>query len=297
MIQAAVDEALAANPDVAEKIRGGKVAGGGRDRRRGDEGDQGSGRRRAGARTRTGRLQLRASAPSRPSAATRVGIQPLTRVRLRVVDREPAQHLGERQHGVGRTAHGRGRRSRGSSAMPAFANCSAWCTIADRVSRSAFAVLAAARCRGRSASTASASGFPVPPRETPTRSRHRHSSGPGPARSVGHRHQHLIERAPMLAVAASADTSSVRVENAVYSTGFPTPAASATASMLSSCNWQSAEHGHRGVQQLLAALFTRQARSVLAPLPGSGHAGNITPPLYSRRRNCYGGVVFRRKQR
>ena len=58
LIQAAVDEALAANPDIAEKIRGGKVPGRGRDRRRGDEGDQGPGRRRAGARTGAGRLQL-----------------------------------------------------------------------------------------------------------------------------------------------------------------------------------------------------------------------------------------------
>ena len=62
LIQAAVDEALAANPDIAEKIRGGKVQAGGRDRRRGDEGDQGPGRRRAGARTGAGRLQLTSTA-------------------------------------------------------------------------------------------------------------------------------------------------------------------------------------------------------------------------------------------
>jgi len=37
------DEALAASPDIAEKIRGGKVQAVGSDRRRGDEGDQGSG--------------------------------------------------------------------------------------------------------------------------------------------------------------------------------------------------------------------------------------------------------------
>ncbi len=40
LIQAAIDEALAAQPDIAEKIRGGKVQARRRDRRRGDEGDQ-----------------------------------------------------------------------------------------------------------------------------------------------------------------------------------------------------------------------------------------------------------------
>ena len=57
LIQAAVDEALAANPDVAEKIRGGKVQAAGCDRRCGDEGHQGSGRRRPGARTGAGGLR------------------------------------------------------------------------------------------------------------------------------------------------------------------------------------------------------------------------------------------------
>ena len=58
LIQAAVDEALAANPDVAEKIRGRQSAGRRGDRRRRDEGHQGAGRRGAGARTGAGRLQL-----------------------------------------------------------------------------------------------------------------------------------------------------------------------------------------------------------------------------------------------
>ncbi len=44
-LAAAVDEAIAAHPDVAEKIRGGKVAGGRRAGRRGDEGDPRAGRR------------------------------------------------------------------------------------------------------------------------------------------------------------------------------------------------------------------------------------------------------------
>ena len=57
-LTAAVDEALAAQPDVAEKIRGGKVAGGGRDRRRGHEGDQGPGRRQAGPRADHGTRRL-----------------------------------------------------------------------------------------------------------------------------------------------------------------------------------------------------------------------------------------------
>ena len=68
LIQAAVDEALAANPDVAEKIRGGKVAGGRCDRRCGHEGDQGSGRR--GPRARAGAGRLRRHGCARPAALT-----------------------------------------------------------------------------------------------------------------------------------------------------------------------------------------------------------------------------------
>ena len=49
-LSVAVDHAIAANPDVAEKIRDGKVAAAGRPDRRGDEGDARAGRRRSGAR-------------------------------------------------------------------------------------------------------------------------------------------------------------------------------------------------------------------------------------------------------
>ena len=63
---AAVDEALAANPDVADKIRGGKVQAAGRDRRRRDEGDPRPGRRRPGARAP-------ARAPRRHGGVDRVG--------------------------------------------------------------------------------------------------------------------------------------------------------------------------------------------------------------------------------
>ena len=69
LIQAAVDEALAANPDVAEKIRGGKVAGRGCDRRRRDEGDEGSGRRGARARAGVGGLHLVAAVDAELIAA------------------------------------------------------------------------------------------------------------------------------------------------------------------------------------------------------------------------------------
>ena len=46
----AADDAIAANPDIAEKVRGGKVAGGRRAGRRGDEGDPRAGRRVGGPR-------------------------------------------------------------------------------------------------------------------------------------------------------------------------------------------------------------------------------------------------------
>ena len=56
---AAVDRAIAANPDVADKIRDGKVAGGRRADRRGDEGDARPGRRRPRPRARPGEARGR----------------------------------------------------------------------------------------------------------------------------------------------------------------------------------------------------------------------------------------------
>ena len=71
---AAVDEAIAANPDIADKIRGGKVAGGRRAGRRGHEGDAGPGRRRQGTRDHPGRGSARAETqwPYAAWAGTRV---------------------------------------------------------------------------------------------------------------------------------------------------------------------------------------------------------------------------------
>ena len=62
-LAAAVDEAIAAHPDVAEKIRGGKVAAAGRPGRRRDEGHPGQGRRQPGQATHPRPPQL-----SRPCA-------------------------------------------------------------------------------------------------------------------------------------------------------------------------------------------------------------------------------------
>ena len=58
---AAVDEAIAANPDIADKIRGGKVAGRRSPDRRGDEGDARPGRRGPGPALILERADLTAS--------------------------------------------------------------------------------------------------------------------------------------------------------------------------------------------------------------------------------------------
>ena len=56
-LEAAVDAVIAANPDVADKIRDGKVAGGRRPHRAGHEGDEGPGRRRRGPRPHPGQAR------------------------------------------------------------------------------------------------------------------------------------------------------------------------------------------------------------------------------------------------
>ena len=58
-LTAAVDEAIAGHPDVADKIRGGKVAGGRRPGRRGHEGHPWPGRRRQGPRADPGSASAR----------------------------------------------------------------------------------------------------------------------------------------------------------------------------------------------------------------------------------------------
>ena len=67
----------------------------------------------------------------------------------------------------------------------------------------------------------------------------------------------------------------------VYSTGFPTPAASATASMLSSCSWQPTSTVIAASKSCSRRCSRGRRGAYLRRCAGSGHAGNITPPLYS----------------
>ena len=83
----------------------------------------------------------------------------------------------------------------------------------------------------------------------------------------------------------------LRVRNAVYSTGFPTPAASATASMLSSCSWQSAST----VIAASSSCSRRCSRGSRGAYLRRGR-DRVTKAILRHRcirgSNCYGGVVF-----
>ena len=131
VIQAAVDEALAANPDVAEKIRGGKVQAAGAIVGAVMKATKGQA---DAARVRElvlGRLQLdlgwrRAAPVRRPHRRHGELLEPLARIGLGVADRQSAEHLGERQHGV---AEQRGIETRpiaGPARCRPSPACSAW---------------------------------------------------------------------------------------------------------------------------------------------------------------------------
>ena len=83
---------------------------GGRHRRRGDEGHQRPGGRGPRTRIGTGRLQLGLCA-QHCHRGVGVILQALARIGVRVVDRQPAQHFGEPQHGVGQLIRGQPGRS------------------------------------------------------------------------------------------------------------------------------------------------------------------------------------------
>ena len=264
LIQAAVDEALAANPDVAEKIRGGKVQAAGAIVGAVMKATKGQ----ADA-ARVRELVLLPAARRVPARQThrrhRELLEALARIGLGVVDRQSAEHLGERQHGV---AQKRGIQA-GQSRVQRDAGLGQQLGLGeDRRTRASqvIAVFAGSAVRQREDQPPAGGILQDDAQERRDRGRvgARRS---GHRQVLGHPGEHLIEPASVLTAQQCrhqlGPSPKDRVQHRLSDTGGFGHRLHAQLVQLAS-----GEHRHGRVQELLAPLFRRQSGRVLAPQCG-----------------------------